>query len=538
MPTSYSQDDLVGDFYGNLQAAPTQSARIRTPNTDIQNTENVLRSLNLYDELHDVANICATTEGGLIFRFCYGLSEYSLPIASREEFEAMDNWVIVERADGELNAVPKELTVECQNCERRYFIADGRKIDGETTWCPECLADRQECCCCGYYREDLSYAEYDNGDTYGDICEECQNSNMFRWDEDRECYVKRSDRSMSVNMYLNPKGVLAHGTRCSECNETEGGWCPRHLKEKIKEINAEQTTLWIYDDERRNYHESAHNRFKTLKYRLPHERPFLYYGIELEYLFNCPLNKREQIVKEYIKATGGLFAAEYDRSVDDLGCGSEFISRPLSYKAWTSDKVKQLMKKGEEVLKKYNVYDPQPDGCGLHVHMSKRFFEENTKKRVRDIKNDIDWLFQYYQPEFEKISKRKYTRYCTSKAMRAQDKLKGMNMGNIKGSLQIEKGGLMMSTGSGETHHECINESRATIEARTFISMVHYEDIMAIIEFCRSIAHSARNEASLSGVSLGDILYAKDGKYLPKYLAKIKDLDLDKKFKNKLEVKF
>ena len=192
------------------------------------------------------------------------------------------------------------------------------------------------------------------------------------------------------------------------------------------------------------------------------------------------------------------------------------------------------------MLKKYGATSPQDEGCGLHVHMSKTFFEKNTKKKVKDIKSDMDWFFQYFQPEIEKISRRQYTQYCASKAFRMQNAVNNFRDNNamfgVKGKFQMEKGQLTISQGSGITHHDCVIETPRTIEARTFKSTIIAEEIIATIEFCRGLAHAARNRTGLTGKTFGDIMFTKDSPYLLTYVDKLR-MDTSRELKNKLEVK-
>ena len=434
----------------------------------------------------------------------------------------------------------------CNGCGKRFLAQDMYHMeDSDNLYCHDCAHEYcGQCDRCEHWFEDRGEFEevYDENDSYrGYFCPHCQEDLGAEWNEDNERYYINGDRKMQK--FLNPNGVLAKGTNCEDCRDSDDGWCQFHLRQKIKEMEAEATTLWIYDDQRRSYHDSDHNRFKKLKYRLPNENPYLYCGIELEVLWS-ERNNRDTIVSEFIKATNGLFVAEYDRSVDELGCtmsmwGAEFISRPLSYKQWINPATIELLQKGLEVLKKADGPVNQPDGCGLHVHMSKIFFEKNTKKRVKDIKSDMDWFFQYFQPEMEKLSRRNYTQYCASKAFRIQrnmNQLENSAMFGVRGKLTMEKGELTVSRGQGMTHHDCVIETPKTIEARTFKSTLDINTILATIEACRGLAHAARNRTELTGRTFGDILFSKDSKYLIPYVEHI-HLDTSRVLKNKMEVK-
>jgi hypothetical protein len=204
-----------------------------------------------------------------------------------------------------------------------------------------------------------------------------------------------------------------------------------------------------------------------------------------------------------------------------------------------SEEVYLLLEAGNEVLKKYKAYMPQPDSCGLHVHMSLKFFERNTEKKVKDIKSDIDWMFQVFQPQIEQISRREYTKYCASKAYRLKEIMRQVRSGygfNLEPTMTLQKGNITQSMGSGDTHHDAIIQTNRTIEVRTFRATTITEELFATIEFCRAIAHAARNMKLTTKNTLADVIYCKDSKYLQPYIERLK-VDTKVKFANKLEVK-
>jgi len=480
------------------------------------------------------------------------------------------------------------ILLSCQNCGYESEYDDEEDAQNNGWWadetgdwyCGDCHAE------CGFCREEVPTNECTYSEYYDcDICDRCagemsrcsscdelftgndltpvrvmtssNSSHMEDWcpvcfrrareagrvQEVSGVWVISNER-VDGHIYqpdLHPE-VWKEISDCKECNEYRGCYphhnCPKCMRKMAKELELEETTLWVYDTRAMSYHNSDHYKFKTTKYREEHEHPHLFYGIELEVLFNdnTPI---QQITKEFIIATGGLFVAEYDRSVTDRGNGIEFISRPLSYKKWTSEEVYQRLKAGNTVLKKYHAYDPQGIYCGLHVHMSLKFFEENTEKSVKDIKSDMDWIFQVFQPEIEKLSRRKYTKYCASKAFRLKEVMKNIRGGygfNINSTMNIEKGDLTISMGSGDTHHDAVIQTEHTIEVRTFGSTIRPEEIIAVIEFCRAVAHAARNHKLTTKTTFGDIIFCKDSKYLPDYARRLK-VDTNVKFANKLEVK-
>lgn len=432
----------------------------------------------------------------------------------------------------------------CADCDQHFPSNELTYIErNERDVCSECLEDHYFYCshCHCYEHNDYEYTVYHNGNEEF-WCKACKQQEEehgnIRREDDYLIYEETSTMpgGHTYQHQLHPE-VWQEILTCPDCLERRGK-CPKCLRKEAQEIEAEETTLWVYDTRAMNYHTSDHRHFKETKYREKHEHPFLYYGIENEVLFNslAPIDK---ITKEYIEATNGLFVAEYDRSVSDRGNGIEFISRPLSFRKWTSEEVYLLLEKGNEVLKKYNAYMPQPDSCGLHVHMSLKFFERNTTKKVDEIKSDIDWMFQVFQPQIEQISRREYTRYCASKAYRLKEVMKQIRGGygfNLEPTMTLQKGKITQSMGAGDTHHDAIIQTERTIEVRTFKSTINTEEILATIEFCRAVAHAARNMKLTTKNTLADVIYCKDSKYLQPYVEKLK-VNTEVKFANKLEVK-
>ena len=559
MPTIDNSENLRA-FYANMNAVPFDALRdIMRDSSGAMSDEELNKVMEFHQQMtqrgfNNLKLVWQTMPDGsrkLVSR---------LKLYSQDRTEVWEDKVpnnesdleergLVMDYDGDVDE--EDMVGVCDCCGKKYCVDKLTNLeDCEDMYCNDCLNENAHRCeRCGrwftsseYFEE--VYRDYDNYEGYW--CEVCQRETNCEWNEDDErMYINRGDNRMQK--FLKPDGLLAKGRLdCPDCMDSDEGWCPRHLKEKIKEMEDEATTLWVYDTERRNYHEAGHNRFKKLKYRMKHEHPLLFYGIELEVLWDRNKGTYERVVKEFIEATGGLFVAEYDRSVDDRGnmlghyIGAEFISRPTSYKRWIDKDTITKLDNGMKVLKKYGAINPMDDGCGLHVHMSKAFFENKTKKKVSDIKSDMDWFFQYFQPEIEKISRRPYGQYCASKAFRLQNSSNDFRNNNtmfgIKGKFVMEKGKLTVSQGSGITHHDCVIETPKTIEARTFRSTIETNEILATIEFCRGLAHAARNRVGLTGKTFGDIMFTKESPYLLQYVQKMK-LDTSRQLKTKLEVK-
>lgn len=162
--------------------------------------------------------------------------------------------------------------------------------------------------------------------------------------------------------------------------------------------------------------------------------------------------------------------------------------------------------------------------------------QQTQKKDKQQIKDDIDWIFQYYQKEIEAISGRPYTEYCTSKKDRIKESIPMLTADlGVNIVVSVKKGRLPSTNESNRNHHYAIVDTGRTIEIRTFKSTLDVDKILATIQFCRAIAHSARNMKLNSKTTFGDIIHYKEGAQLTQLVQKLK-LDTTKKLKDTVEV--
>lgn len=377
----------------------------------------------------------------------------------------------------------------------------------------------------------------------------------------------------SKSNYPFEKLEVLKPTVCKSCQadgDSMYGHCEECLKNQAFNKEYIETHLFIADDTLRSYHDGDHSTLKATPYRNPNEKPYLYYGIEIEVSFDEDWLKVDytsddyydddegstsedcaDMLKEFAKATGGLFIFERDGSLSN---GVEFISRPLSYAKWTDKDTIKKIEDGMEVLKKWGAYKEQPSTNGMHIHISKKFFDYGDTSRGallsdRDkMYQDMDWLFQYYQTELEHIGGRKYTQYCQGK----MDKIKDCyGIGNShrhdnQWNVELEVKGKMKKGGNmarGD-HYSAIIESGKTIEARIFNSTLDTTQIIGNIELMRNFAHAVRAE-EITGKTLNNLLHTKDNMYLDKLLDNVRKkcykskekFDLEKVEQDEMEIK-
>lgn len=388
-------------------------------------------------------------------------------------------------------------------------------------------------------------------------CRDCADESAD-WDDDDQEYhfwttsaiLANARRGQSIKK--EPDGIkpeICEDCRARGCGTK--GECDKCLKNQAYNKVLKETTLWVYDDRAFTsgfYHPREHVDFKKLFYRDKGEHPFLYYGIEWEVGFDLSKMKHtiEEVAKEFVHRMNGLCVCESDSSIVDKNGrpnGVEFIFRPMTYKMASKASTIKMFKDAVEYLISEGAYVEQPEGNGIHIHLSRRFFEHNTEKDVAKINHDMDWVFQYFQPEIEKISQRKYTRFCYSKIDNAKCMLAGRlpsyvmsQIGKMKVTGELTESQIV--DGQSE-HHAAITMRNETIEVRTFKSTMDVDTIIAYIEFVRNVAHTVRKK-DIKDMTLKDILASKDSPALDNYIWKLerKGLDMSKKVKDKLKYEF
>ena len=356
-------------------------------------------------------------------------------------------------------------------------------------------------------------------------------------------------------------------TICASC-EADGdrryGQCEECLSNQAFNKEYIETHKFITDTGLGDYHDGGcHPMFKAMKLHMPGEKPFLYYGIEIEVEFdrdwievfeydeyddcsevNCEM---EEILARAAKLSKGLFIYERDGSLEN---GVEFISRPLSYAAWTDPETVEDLKAMFAYLEEKHAFINQPDTNGMHIHISKKFFDYGECKRERrDLAyEDMDWLFQFFQEELEALGGRKYTQYCASKVeqIKGQYGLGTRSHRERKWNVELEVKGKMKKGGemaSGD-HYTAVSISGPTIEGRIFNSTIDTTHVLANIEIMRNFAHAVR-DGEIIGRSLNDILHTKDNLFLDTLIKRVreqkfkdgKEFNLDRVAEAEMEIK-
>ena len=340
------------------------------------------------------------------------------------------------------------------------------------------------------------------------------------------------------NKIANETGICMrciYGEMCPECKKKGYPVCPDCLINYGKQKNKLETKLFQLSNNNmvRRYHDSTDNFIKSTKLRMPDEKPYLYYGIELEMCI--PFDRStSNFAKEMLEAGKGLFVAESDSSLDN---GVEFISRPLSYKRWKSPEVQQILNDMKKVAEKFRYDQMCQDSAGMHVHLSKLFFQKNTTKTTNEQIDDLNWIIQNYEKELRPITGREPGDYNRSMFSNIERDLKAFiesrNLKQATITTKIDKTRIPMD------HHSMISMSNSgeTVEVRAFKGTCDPLTIMARIELCRNLAHFAR-KYDIENMTLDKAFNCKQSPFLEQYIKDNKiEVDSKKKLKSSQNVK-
>lgn len=337
---------------------------------------------------------------------------------------------------------------------------------------------------------------------------------------------------------------------CKSCRE-DGmtyGTCEKCLKNRAYNREYLQTHLFIYDSSFGSYHSANHTYWKQLPVRLPDEHPYLFYGIEVEVAFDENVidadgDYMREVLRKFSETTDGMFVYEYDSSTYNT---VEMISRPSSYAFWTNPETVEKLKQGFEYLRNEGALIDQPSANGLHIHLSRKFFQTEGKATQGSVAFlRFDWLFQKFQTEIEQLGDRKYTQYCASKRKKTEDNIKSSLYGrNAKMKVECELSPDDPNDIPYNDHSACVDLRDYTIETRVFKSTTDYREILSYIEMLRNFAHAVREDDI--NKSLDELLHTKDNLFLDEHIQRVKmklgkknkKLHLDKVNDNKIKFSF
>ena len=361
-------------------------------------------------------------------------------------------------------------TMQCFECEEDYAINELEKcVDGEY-YCEDCKAETFNICA---------------------GCDEQIESDNSNWSEGgdgpycSECYESRYIHCRGCESEIGSGDSVSGTDGCDYCNECWG--------ERFGTCEECDCTLRLddlhYDEDESCYlcsecHSGSHTKvIHDYVYRPepvfnaePRSKDAdkaLYMGVELEVQREDYGRYADKFV-EFLKGEGKdkYFYLKHDGSLHDKGF--EIVSQPFTLKyAHKNIGFNQIL----EWLRTNKMESEESGQCGLHIHVSREFFEELDLTKLRI-------FFKTNKDKLMKLSKRgkedgDYT-YC-----RFEDELNWKKL-------------LTNPNQEGRYWALNLNSSRETIEFRLFRGTLDTERFIAILQFVDAISHFVKRNGIAS----------------------------------------
>ena len=237
----------------------------------------------------------------------------------------------------------------------------------------------------------------------------------------------------------------------------------------------------------RSYHDNPHKIFnRTSKDILTDNRVYL--GVELETECKYSEDIENYLYNEYSDNESKLYLME-DGSLDH---GFELISQPMTldyhhnfeWQSILSDMIDESC-------------DSEASTCGLHVHISKKFYDDNTQIKIA-------YFVNMFESFFTRMARRDSRYYCQYKSK-------------------------TLESFSQSDRYEAVNfRNSATIEFRIFRGTLSYPDFMSAIELTHAVCEFCKvvnNNVLLSRQKCIDTFIkfvdcSKVYRFLPSYIAR------------------
>lgn len=380
----------------------------------------------------------------------------------------------------------KEFFKKCCNCDEMVHIDDIKKVDGEI-YCTECFDDNFTYCSnCDEIvnMDDSMFSERD--DSY--YCSSCYND-RFRLCANCDAELVEDEQFVGSddNTYCEECWGERYGS-CYNCGntfrlddlsqrESDGHYyCSQCiiLPERIEPPVPQGYVIPSSEDEERKYVHDYGFRPEPLFNKMQYEKLFvnnnLYLGLELEVQHPEYNTDKAKILDTFLKEEkeNNYFYLKRDGSVKG---GFEIVSHPFTL-AYAHKELKIC--KMIEFLKSKGFTSEETGKCGLHIHVSRDFFEDLdiTKLRLFFLKNK-DKLY--------KFSNRKGVgdNFCLYEDLKPKDIINGYEQSGRYWALNL-------------------NSSRDTIEFRLFRGTLSYNRILAILQFSEAISYFVKEHGITS----------------------------------------
>ena len=342
---------------------------------------------------------------------------------------------------------------ECPNCGELYDASEGVEVRTrdrwwnfrEEMWCTNCAdSNATECQECGEICDNdivCSYEVYGCGTVY--MCESCAN----------EFYT------------CHECGVLVNE---SDAENIDGDYYCPSCAENARVIEGYSHTY-------------AENFYQSSDYDVEADTG-LYFGVELETECEDDYDAQEMAGDLLDDIGRKVICCKEDGSLSDGGC--EIVTQPMTLKYQLEH---DIWGRISAICRRHGATSHDNGDCGLHVHASRRYFDQATGYRdTEDIYAAIERMLQMHRSEWVRFSRR------TSSSMGRWAAIEDSCTYGIKdGDTPREKREKVTKCKDCGRYQALNLSNSSTIEFRMFRGSLRLESILASIEAVAAICHLA-----------------------------------------------
>lgn len=382
--------------------------------------------------------------------------------------------------------------------------------------CEICLEDKTEVCSVckeRHLKDDIIHNVYaPTGKLIENLCSRCKERLQFYVFRCRHCNKYYAE-------YMNRTAPLATQARqfCQECREhyyyfSECGHIvpidsvteEEKARSKCKcciEREKKQKALHSYGHKPIPVFKNAENENKTKVYHM---------GIELETeLKSGTGNNTYDLAYEGTKNAEDFVYAKTDGSLSN---GVEFVTHPISFKAWIDTYLDRLNNDVLTPIKENIGVQENPSSAGIHIHLSRDSLGRNAQER-NEVITRICYLLST-ENNYNLL-----TKFCN----RSKEKIKrwASNYDTYEyGNNNLEERPLKDRVYISHNRYKVVNLcNQKTVEFRCFGSSVDIRDIQAYLVFVYSVVEYCKNhtDQDILDTDLKTVLTYRYPKFMKEY---------------------
>jgi hypothetical protein len=344
----------------------------------------------------------------------------------------------------------------CSECSRTVGRGHARRHQGQN-YCHSCADSRFRTCM------------YDE-----------QSYPLSQMSHDGHVHVANQHMHLFVTCSMSGRFVLLE-----DAVRHNGNWYhPQHvpLRHKIHRFNHKPEPIFHGSDDANN----------------------LYFGVELEIEGggedNNKCDQLLNLVNAADKPPDWLVYGKHDGSIQNGG-GFELVTHPASFQTQMEIPWGELMEKAFALG-----FSKDPDTCGLHVHMSRRYFGQSEVRQDMGIMKLLYLVEKFWDKilRFSRRNQAQVDRWASRYGMQSTPKE------------------LLDFAKSGQGRYKAVNlENQYTVEIRLFRGTLDAEVLRATIQFCNLLATLSKTKSvqEIMGMTWDELCkagseYSELGRYL------------------------